>query len=353
MWGDVANYAWGCVQFVRMFVRPTVWDAVMAHGRESVLAWLPYLSLENVLKSGAAVDAVGFDGTTPLELAIGLGKVDAVRKLAAAGADVNRKDAKGRAPLWLAVLDNPADDTRKMRQREMVEILVGKGARAEDGYLEAAVMVAKNARLIPLLADAGAKVSRLAFNAAIREGDSAMLCETIAAMDDVNALDKDGWAPVHILALYGRVDGLHELMRRGGRLDRRGWDGTTPLHVAVLEGRLEMARALLLWGAEVNAREIDPHGIGLSPLDIAVQKFKLDELPGRRPSGDANMLALLLAAGADRKQPSLMGITPEMIVDIDALVPPHALSRAKMDMATARMEFFRKLRAPSPAPRMG
>lgn len=119
--------------------------------------------LSELVEAGAPVDAVGFDGGTPLFGVCHHDNPDAVRELIDAGAEIDRQNQWGRTPLHVA---------------------------ARRGCLEVA----------EVLLDAGA---------------------------DPNATTKEGWTPMHVAAMSGDKAMIDLLETRGGDLTRKDADGQT------------------------------------------------------------------------------------------------------------------------------
>ena len=120
---------------------------------------------------------------------------------------------------------------------------------------------------------------------AAREGRVAVVQRLIAAVENPNAADIDGEAPLHAAARGGHAAVIAVLLGHGA--DPRAVDrtGTTPLHLAVESGQAASVQRLLDNGAAVNARD----AFGRTPLHQAVLQ------------GDRALAALLLDHGADRR----------------------------------------------------
>lgn len=219
----------------------------------------------------------------PLHAAADIGDPALARDLIEAGAVVNAVDYKLQTPLHWAVgqrrpllaelileyqkverISPPAS----LSQEETVKVLLCSGANLEakdaDGFT-------------PLL-----KASHWNSDTAAR-----LLIEAGA---DVNTHDETGWTPL----LSGRsARTLELLIARGADLKatRRGWDA---LSYACNSGRLEAVRFLI------------EHGLNVNPLGV----------PNRTPLhsaallGHKDIVALLLARGADPEARDQLGRTP-------------------------------------------
>ena len=138
-------------------------------------------------------------------------------------------------------------------------------------------------------------------------------------------------------AALGDQGRLGELLDQGASTGTRSFDGWTPLHLAAFFGQPEAARLLITQGAEVDA--LSTNSTANTPLCAA--------LAG---TGNADIVVLLLDAGADVNARASHGVTPLHLaasrgVDslIRTLITRGANAAARMDdgttpaaMATAR-----------------
>ena len=127
---------------------------------------------------------------------------------------------------------------------------------------------------------------------AIEDGNSALVKKIIRVKSQVNAKDKDGNTPLHLVAkreghpfndykpeVYLKIVRL--LLRKGAHLNEKNNKGETPLYFALYEGSLKTAELIILAGAEINERM--PH---YTPLFCAVALGRL------------NIVKLLIQKGA-------------------------------------------------------
>jgi len=77
-----------------------------------------------------------------------------------------------------------------------------------------------------------------------------------------------GTSPLHLTAMYGKVDTCEVLLRAGCSRDARTKVDKTPLHVAAQEGHTEICELLLSQGADVDARDM----LRMTPLHWAVER---------------------------------------------------------------------------------
>lgn len=81
----------------------------------------------------------------------------------------------------------------------------------------------------------------------------------------INAIDSDGYTPLHRAAYEGHTDIIKLLIERGLKVDARTNDGWTPLHSAANWGQTNAAAVLLRYGADINAQTEGK----LTPLHLA------------------------------------------------------------------------------------
>jgi ankyrin repeat protein len=114
--------------------------------------------------------------------------------------------------------------------------------------------------------------------------------------DTILAFSSDGWTPLHLAAHFGNVAATRLLLQRHADVHARSRsrEGNTPLHAAIAGRQVETVRLLLEHGSDVNAADAD----GWTAINIAAHE------------GVAQIVELLLVAGADPTIPSDSGQTP-------------------------------------------
>lgn len=227
----------------------------------------------------------GQDGWTPLHLAVTCDRVDVVRVLAGAGADLSARTDQHRTPLHLALEHAP----------DLVPVLVELGAVVDApsaAYLDDVDRLTAELDAGAPLTDPTTGVDLLAWAALGGAADAARLLLARGA-------DPDGGA-LQAAAAGGSLELVRLLLEAGAAADRHDPEtGRTPLHVAVAAGPRgdcpEIVRLLLDAGADVNATTHD----GASALDIsrvaAARHRRADE---HEATGNDALVELLVAHGA-------------------------------------------------------
>jgi ankyrin repeat protein/serine/threonine protein kinase len=219
-----------------------------------------------LIAAGADVNKADGGGITPaLEAACNEnGKV--IYALIAAGADVNKADKDGRTPALMAAGDYHTEHTEKV-----LCALIAAGAdvnKADKDGRTPALMAAGNYRT---------------------EHTEKVLCALIAAGADVNKADKDGWTPALAAARIKNAKMIGALIAAGADVNQADKDGRTPALMAACT-KNEKPTAEVFWyliaaGADLN--KADNHG---NTPAMAATRNKIREL------SSAELDALMMAA---------------------------------------------------------
>jgi ankyrin repeat protein len=247
--------------------------------------------------------------------AVRSGDLEAVRSLLDSGVDVNARDSLGATPLL---------DAAWYGNEQIVRLLVEGGARVDVTHEEGGstpldyAVLRGNAAIVRLLLDRGAQSDRALFTAA-SHGQAVIAQVLIECGAKVGTRDESGSAPLDLAAFEGDPATVRVLLAAGAKADERH-PGTraTPLQRAAAKDNAAVVSVLLVAGADPAAQDRD----GRTALEIAAANgavgaaaVLLDQ--GHRPSdsltrllraavarGDARMVSLLAAHGADPKTQS-------------------------------------------------
>lgn len=185
--------------------------------------------------TGAAIDAIDRNGSTPLTEAIlgGTGYPGVVKLLLQLGANPDLQDSNGYTP-WLACLDRLHDRVVETEQRRIRQLLEEHGAS--------------------------------------RVGEEHLLLQRAAAMGELQTVERmlDQGVPAQTritsplgAAVFGGYPAIAELLlQRGAAVDGQGNQGDlTLLMHAAAGGQEDMARLLVAHGADVVRAADGPEGI--------------------------------------------------------------------------------------------
>lgn len=220
-----------------------------------------------------AVDARGVGDRTPLMVAIQARKMDVVKKLLDAGADVCLTDKDNNTALQIAAALRETSEEVAAMLRMLLKAGLDIDARGGDG-ITALMLVAEagDCELVQFLLDEGAdrrledQKGRTALAYAARGGHEAAVTTLLrTAMVDNRDL------ALAEAAGRGHLNIVHILISAGVNLVAAAQDGTTALISALENGQVEVATTLVEAGADVNARRAD----GTTPLmHAAFRGFK-------------------------------------------------------------------------------
>jgi len=277
--------------------------------------------IAQLLDSGADPNGATTEGETPLMTVARTGNVEAAEVLLGHGADVNSKEQwRQQTPLmWAAAESHP----------EMVQELIAHGAdvnaRQVTWNWERQVTKEPREKWMPL-----GGLTPLLF--AARQGCVECSRALVKAGADINATNPNGFSPILLAIINSHYDVAALLLDQGADPNIADETGRTPLYAAAdmhtlpdsnlpwpseLNNHLtslDLIQALLAHGANVNAqlKKQQPYrskvdrgadtmlGTGTTPLLRAAK------------AGDAEVVKVLLAKGADPKLTTKFGMTPLM-----------------------------------------
>ena len=314
------------------------------HGEAEVVAAL--------LEAGASPDIATRNGVTPLALAALLGNPELVGRLLDAGADPNERSQEGQTALMLAARNGRPEAVRALLARgadvNAVEPFRGQTAlmwAAGEGNVAALELLVEHGAVLELRSTAG--FTALLF--AIREARLPAVQALIARGADVNAVAPDGTSALNLATVNAYYEIASTVLAAGADPnlpDARG----SPLHIlawlrepgatgqaAVGDeadapprpiGRvtsIELAQQLLTAGADPNVRiEWDEPrfskvgGTAKNPPGLTMGRHLITYNGATAfyvaaKNGDAALMRVLAAGGADATLPNRFGVTPLMV----------------------------------------
>jgi ankyrin repeat protein len=228
--------------------------------------------VESLLLAGADVDKKTPDDYSALYLASGWNRDEQVGLLLAAGADVNL----GNDNEFETALFNAANNG----QVGPVKRLLAAGANVEladiEGFTPLYLASYEGyAEVVRLLLAAGAKTDTRngkgdwsPLQTAAEQGHADVVRELVAAGADVNQRSKRGSTPVYFAAKSGKkaADDIIKMLAVAGADVNARCEGYYALHLAADKGYYDTVKILLSFGANPNLRDKDND----SALDIAM-----------------------------------------------------------------------------------
>ena len=276
-------------------------------------------AVARLLRGGADPNARSREGQTPLMSAAASGRVDAVRALLAHGAEVDAAESyRGQTALMWAAGEGHVDAMRA---------LLAAGARvhaATKSGFTPLLFAVRNAQIeaMRVLLDRGANP-----NDAMHDGTTALNVAIVNAFYEAAAVLLDYGADPNLPD--ARASPLHTIawLRKPGSTGDAGV-GELPPAAPLPTGNvtsLELAKKLLEHGANPNVRvdwpemRFDPvGGTTRNPPGLTLGRHLLTYNGATAfyvaaKNGDAELMRLLAAGGADPTLPNRFGITPLMV----------------------------------------
>jgi ankyrin repeat protein len=128
---------------------------------------------------------------------------------------------------------------------------------------------------------------------AMQRGDIEQIERHIKWGSDMNRLNRDGYAPLHMAVMNGRTAIVRLLLKNGVEVNRPDKDGHTPLWHAVLGGHTIIADLLLKAGAKMEATAwlLDAARLGVRKRDAIEYLVRHGaNLGARNQNGDTPLL---------------------------------------------------------------
>lgn len=105
-----------------------------------------------------------------------------------------------------------------------------------------------------------------------KERRIAAMNEIIKNGGDVNAVDINGWTPLHFAAQEDDFEVAEALIKEGADIKIRDKNGNTPLWVATMNANEKNIVIDLFLSNGANPKEPNDHGV--SPVDISPEYYK-------------------------------------------------------------------------------
>jgi ankyrin repeat protein len=189
------------------------------------------------------------------------GNLNILKKLIAAGIDINKYDTDGRTPLHWAC---------RYGHLKMTEYLINCGANINvktyyqcglATIRDTALIIAistNNTKLVNLLMNAGANVNipdQIGQTPLHRAYDNYQIIKLlINAGADVNIPDRHGLIPLHESCKVSNYICVKELITAGSNVNALDSKGQTPLHIALKHGSNSIIKCLIDAGSQICHR---------------------------------------------------------------------------------------------------
>jgi len=193
-----------------------------------------------LLASGAIVDILDVNGSTPVHLAAELGTeqhMAVVKLLFDAGADINATNSTRKTPLHLASSGGP-------------HFTAGQNLMSSDG-------------------DATKTTSADGSAGGTSDGNSAMITLLTRLGANLEAADLEGNTPLIAAAKRGNHLAVQTLLTLGARIYAQNIRGHTALHMAAFLHQLPVVHQLVRWDAEIGKLKYMMDTSGRSAYDMA------------------------------------------------------------------------------------
>ncbi|MFT4314937.1 MAG: ankyrin repeat domain-containing protein [Wolbachia pipientis] len=237
------------------------------------------VSVNSYFGENIDINSVGENGLTRIHSAAWKGQVDDARLLIEKGAYIDAEDVFGRKPIHVAAENN---------NKNIIEFFLSKGVSIDDAdrYGRTPLYYASgngNLDIVKCLVEKGADI-----NAQDKGGKTSLDAAIDKKYDNVEKylkqvqLDKE----LLIVAQYGNLDEVRDLVSKGANINAKDKDGKTPLHLAAQGNSTNIIQLLL--DMKVSSTSVDVEDDAQrTPLYCAAE------------SGNLNAVNLFLDRGAN------------------------------------------------------
>jgi ankyrin repeat protein len=272
-----------------------------------------------LVEAGADLSLADPENISPLLMAVINGQWDTAQYLIKKGANPNKWDFWGRAPLYAAVdlntiprggrPDWPSlDETTSL---QVIEMLLAAGANPNAQLKLAPPFrnIGNDRGLDGMLTTGATPLLRAA-----KALDAPAIAALLATGADISLANSRGMTPIMVAAGLGSVDAdtrgfylsedtqqrsiesLKLLIKAGGDINSKDSRGLTPLHEAARWGWNDVVQFLVANGADLNAKD----NRGNTPIDSALGKAGGNSRGGARIDVHEDTAALLKKLAASR-----------------------------------------------------
>jgi ankyrin repeat protein len=272
-----------------------------------------------LVEAGADLSLADPENISPLLMAVINGQWDTAQYLIKKGANPNKWDFWGRAPLYAAVdlntiprggrPDWPSlDETTSL---QVIEMLLAAGANPNAQLKLAPPFrnIGNDRGLDGMLTTGATPLLRAA-----KALDAPAIAALLATGADISLANSRGMTPIMVAAGLGSVDAdtrgfylsedtqqrsiesLKLLIKAGGDINSKDSRGLTPLHAAARWGWNDVVQFLVANGADLNAKD----NRGNTPIDSALGKAGGNSRGGARIDVHEDTAALLKKLAASR-----------------------------------------------------
>jgi ankyrin repeat protein len=261
-------------------------------------------STELLIRAGARVDAVNRYGVTPLSLAARNGRGDLIDLLLKSGANVQTAEAalpEGQTLVMHAARTGSVDAVKRL-------VAAGSDVNARETRTGTTALVwaatSNRADAVRALAETGADLniqSKVTNYPHTQNGVLLSGVEEGVSYVGQTVLPQGGWSAVMYAAREGATDAARALAQGGASLDLTDPEGTSALIIAIINGHWDTASVLIEQGADLNLADIK----GMTPIYAAIDMHTLGDTfgrpypPGPVIEGSVAIIKMLLAKGAN------------------------------------------------------